>query len=446
MLTRALFRTRKPREDSRRRLRPAWLALVGVFCAVLFGATIAQAVSPSGIPDGNTIRACRKISGGALRVIDTTKHQTCHAGESQLSWTTWKWRGTWSSSLAYKPGDLLTDGGLTFISIAKSPAGVKPITDSNKWALIGARLNFAGAWAANVAYQSGSVVTYLGSSYVTLYAPPVGTLPTNTAYWTVVAQRGAAGVAGAKGATGAQGLQGLAGAPGTAGLPGSAGATGATGLAGLAGTAGADGAVGPTGLTGAIGPTGLTGAIGPTGLTGAIGPTGLTGAIGPTGLTGLTGLAGATGPTGLQGLQGTQGIQGVQGIQGLTGDAGPGAGIISGSSNGIAIGSGQFIGPFASPPDTAANVAFPVQTAGTLSHFTVKVQLFVGATGTATFTLYKNGVATAVTCTVSGVVTKTCSDVTHTASFSPGDTVAVGAVQGGTLPTLSIVGWAAQYG
>ena len=86
-----------------------------------------------------------------------------------------------------------------------------------------------------------------------------------------------------------------------------------------------------------------------------------------------------------------------------------------------------------------------MQAGGTLSHFQVRLQLAVGVGGSITFTVYKNGAATAVTCTVSGVTAKSCSDLTHTVAFSPGDTVAVGAAQT-LLPTFSIVGWAAQYG
>jgi hypothetical protein len=162
------------------------------------------------------------------------------------------------------------------------------------------------------------------------------------------------------------------------------------------------------------------------------------------GLPGGQGLPGVTGPTGSQGLQGLTGLTGLTGSQG---DPGPGTGIISGGSAGIVIGSGQFIGPFASPPDTTVgNVAFPVLTAGTLSHFIAKLQLAVGVGGSATFTVWKNGGPTGVTCTVpAGLTSKSCSDLAHTASFSPGDTVAVAITQ--TLaPTLSIVGWAAQYG
>ena len=104
-------------------------------------------------------------------------------------------------------------------------------------------------------------------------------------------------------------------------------------------------------------------------------------------------------------------------------------------------------GPFASPPDTVlANVAFPVQSAGTLSHFQVKLQLAVGLGGSLTFSVLNNGAPTGVTCTVSaGLTSKTCSDVTHTASFSPGETLAVAITQA-SAPTVSIVGWAAQYG
>jgi hypothetical protein len=93
-----------------------------------------------------------------------------------------------------------------------------------------------------------------------------------------------------------------------------------------------------------------------------------------------------------------------------------------------------------------ANVAFPVQSAGTLSHFQVNLQLAVGLGGSLTFAVLKDGAATGVTCTVNaGLTSKTCSDVTHTVSFTPGNTVAVAITQA-SAPTVSIVGWAAQYG
>src|SRR4051812_7573951 len=101
MLTRVLFRNSPPRARDRRRFKPAWIGLAALFAAVVFGSTIAAAVGPSGIPNGNTYTGCRKTTTGAFRLIDKTKKQVCKAGESQVSWTTWKWRGTWSATTSY---------------------------------------------------------------------------------------------------------------------------------------------------------------------------------------------------------------------------------------------------------------------------------------------------------------------------------------------------------
>ena len=423
-----------------RRFRGAWLIAPALLGAILFGSTVAQALSPAGVPNGNTFSGCRTTSTGALRIIDPSRHQKCHAGETALTWTAWKWRGNWAASKSYATGDVVSAGGMTFLAIANSPAGNPPATKPKLWAFIGSRLNFVGPWVASQAYAAGNVVSSQGSSYVALIAPPVGTSPTNTSYWTLVAERGASGLPGIPGAPGATGLTGPAGLTGPTGLTGDTGLTGPTGLTGDTGL------TGPTGLTGDTGPTGLTGDTGLTGPTGLTGDTGLTGPTGLTGATGLTGLPGAAGATGLTGPTGLTGATGLTGPTGLTGAVGPGAGIISGGSDGIAIAGGQFLGPFASPPDTTiGNVEFPVQSSGTLSNFQVKLQDSIGlGGGTLAFTVYKNGSPTGVTCSITVSTAKSCSDLTHSVSFSPGNTIAVGITQSG-LPTLSIAGWAAQY-
>ena len=58
---------------------------------------------------------------------------------------------------------------------------------------------------------------------------------------------------------------------------------------------------------------------------------------------------------------------------------------------------------------------------------TLFVKAATGATsGTAAVTLYKNGSATAITCALGTGSNATCSDTSHTTSFSQGDTWAVG--------------------
>lgn len=54
---------------------------------------------------------------------------------------------------------------------------------------------FRGAYGAGVTYYKGDEVTYGGSTYRYINdAPTTGTLPTNTSYWTVVANKGADGL------------------------------------------------------------------------------------------------------------------------------------------------------------------------------------------------------------------------------------------------------------
>lgn len=124
--------------------------MVGVVCAAL-GATIAGGFALAAIPNGNTINACRNNTTFVLRVIDKDLGQTCTSSETALSWTNWKWRGTYSSSATYKVGDVVQAAGSSYL--AKGPT-----------------------------------------------APPVGVGPTNTTYWAVVASKGDVGPAGPPGA------------------------------------------------------------------------------------------------------------------------------------------------------------------------------------------------------------------------------------------------------
>lgn len=66
-----------------------------------------------------------------------------------------------------------------------------------------------GAYAGGTDYAVGDSVDYNGSSYVMFNDGPAGTLPTNTTYWQVVANKGATGSTGSTGATGATGAAGV---------------------------------------------------------------------------------------------------------------------------------------------------------------------------------------------------------------------------------------------
>ena len=61
-----------------------------------------------------------------------------------------------------------------------------------------------GAYSSSTQYEKNDVVTYEGSSYVSLQATQ-GNTPTNTTYWQLIAEKGAKGDTGATGQTGATG-------------------------------------------------------------------------------------------------------------------------------------------------------------------------------------------------------------------------------------------------
>jgi hypothetical protein len=235
--------------------------------------------------------------------------------------------------------------------------------------------------------------------------------------------QGLTGSSGSAGATGPKGDTGLAGATGGTGATGPAGLTGSTGLTGSSGGTGATGPAGLTGLTGTTGATGPAGIAGSTGGTGATGPAGLTG---PIGNTGATGPAGATGLTGLTGGTGATGPAGATGTTGATGPVGPSSGnpILAGgvgfidpldTSGYVSLGTSRMVAA------TSASIAATIPAPGTFSKLNIHL---VHTVGSVTATVYVNGAATMVTCTVAAAAS-TCSDATHTAVLAPGDTISV---------------------
>lgn len=138
-------------------------------------------------------------------------------------------------------------------------------------------------------------------------------------------------------------------------------------------------------------------------LTGEPGVEGPTGSIGPTGSAGPTGTAGATGPTGTAGL-GSVLVFGASEITNTT------------SSTYLCVGS-----PYETNVTTVKRIFMPVS--GTIQ------KMYVGYNGSAAgnikMTVYKNGVATALTVTVSTVTPVPLPDTSHPVAVSVGDYISV---------------------
>lgn len=85
-----------------------------------------------------------------------------------------------------------------------------------------------GAYNSATQYEKNDVVTYQGSSYVSLQSTQ-GNAPTNTTYWQLIASKGDTGAQGEQGIQGPQGIQGETGPQGEQGIQGIQGVQGETG-------------------------------------------------------------------------------------------------------------------------------------------------------------------------------------------------------------------------
>lgn len=318
----------------------------------------------------------------------------------------------------------------------------------------GPPVSFQGVWSNATTYAVGDVIFFNGSSYISLVNGNTNHQPdTAPAQWSLLAQQGATGAIGPIGPMGPIGATGLTGA------------TGATGPVGPTGATGVMGPVGPTGATGATGPAGPTGA---TGATGAIGPQGppvnfqgtwsnvttyaLGDAVSYNGSSyislvasnvgfqpdisnvkwALLAQAGATGTAGATGATGPMGPSGPTGATGPAGPAGSGINSISYSMSFVNPGTAgtYYISPLYIGANLNGNttlgsnfVAMPM--ACTMSALNVGVNNYqTPGADTTTITVYKNGIATPMSCSVNTNGNgSSCQDATHTFSVAGGDSI-----------------------
>jgi hypothetical protein len=155
---------------ARHRVATAFVA-GAVSAGVILGGGVALAAIPS--TSTGLLTACVNKTTAGVRIIDYQAGKRCTTKERTVSWSKgWRYRGTWAATVAYAVND--------------------------------------------VAVQSGS--SYFAKRAST-NAPPAS----NTAFWGLLAPRGAAGPAGATGATGATGPTGPTGLTGAQGVQGLSG-------------------------------------------------------------------------------------------------------------------------------------------------------------------------------------------------------------------------------
>jgi hypothetical protein len=170
------------------------------------------------------------------------------------------------------------------------------------------------------------------------------------------------------------------------------------------------------------------------------GAPGATGPAGATGATGEQGPPGATGPQGPQGSPGPSGPQGQAGPPGQTGPQGPAG--PSGTSGSVIGGnypnttSNNFLMPWGvSVNTTEANVNVPMPS-GKASKLVVSLTVAPGANQSVTVTVRKNGVNTALACTITGSVNNTvatCMNTVDSVTFNDGDLLSILYSEAGSL-------------
>lgn len=140
------------------------------------------------------------------------------------SGSAWTWKGDWTDGLVYREDDVVYFNGTSFLAIQEhySTPNNQPFSlQSNGqptdwhlyWNIVALKgedgLYYRDSWdALNDTYVERDVVTYQGSAYFAKTDVPVGTLPTDTDYWSLFVARGAKGEDGDKGDPGDPGPDG----------------------------------------------------------------------------------------------------------------------------------------------------------------------------------------------------------------------------------------------
>lgn len=100
-------------------------------------------------------------------------------------------RGAWINGAEYKKYDAVSYNGAAYAAVSDVVSTMPPREDKINWAeLIQPTLNVRGDYDKALAYYPGDSVTYEGTQYRCKAQAPPGTLPTDTAHWSVFATAG----------------------------------------------------------------------------------------------------------------------------------------------------------------------------------------------------------------------------------------------------------------
>ena len=399
-------------------------------------------------------------AAGASLVLDSKENDsTGHAAELDIT-------------LAGPVGPQGPQGpiGLTGATGSQGPAGPQ-----------GPPISFQGAYDVSIPYVLGDAVSYTdGSSYISLQSNNIGNLPgSSPTFWAVLAKAGATGPQGPQGPTGPQGPQGATGPQGPQGATGATGPQGATGATGATGppvsflgnwvssqaytvgqavfcaacSANGSSYIALAANTNVDPPTDVAGSGGHWALLAEQGAQGVQGPQGPVGSTGATGPAGAaatvtvgTTTTGAPGTSASVTNSGTSSaaVLNFTIPQGASGGGVNAYDTHVEFQNPTAAGvEYQSPVqnvDVTYNSSSPLTTYGGYGTFTVfpvnctmkalnvavSNASSLGGVGsdTTTITVFHNGSATSMTCSVTtNGNSLACQDTTHTFAVSAGDQI-----------------------
>jgi len=96
-------------------------------------------------------------------------------------------RGTWAVAAAYRIGDLVEYGGVSYLS-KDDNTGQAPSSNSPHWAVLAEGFRWMGAWSAAANYDRNDIVQYGGVSYIAGADTPASAVtPSSGGTWAVFA-------------------------------------------------------------------------------------------------------------------------------------------------------------------------------------------------------------------------------------------------------------------
>jgi len=78
------------------------------------------------------------------------------------------WQGAWTTGTSYLKDDIVSKDGTSWVCLTPHTANANFYTDrdSSYWNKMANGLNWLGAWSGSTTYQTNSIVTYGGNSWI----------------------------------------------------------------------------------------------------------------------------------------------------------------------------------------------------------------------------------------------------------------------------------------